>query len=394
MLLLQYSLRSTFRQPAQVVGLVLGLAACTLLFVLLRTIDAVWTHAAANTIARRVIVRPQSSVAAALPLRSAQRASDHPALASTVEKVTYLVWFAGRDEARPGELFASIAVSGAEYLDVVDETQVSPETRATFLRERNAAVIGDALAARMGWKAGDRVQLVSGLYPERKAWEFVVAGTYTAPPSAVDRSMFLFRYDYLNEALDAEKRDTISFIVCKLRSGVAPAEASGVISEAFASDGEPVVVQDERAYLESQVGFMSAVLVTMTVLSSVLAVVMFLLVLGRLSIAVRTRLHEYGVFLACGFARRHVLAVVAGEALTLSLAGAAVGLGASFALIDGLLGPLIEKNAGTLLPFFRVYANVAVGSAAAVAATGVLAGLIAAAIPLRRDAISLLRAVD
>src|SRR4029434_4174471 len=64
------------------------------------------------------------------------------------------------------------------------------------------AVIGQTLATRLKWKVGDRVPLTSPIWPNKSgnAWQFDIVGIFDDAKSVRNRSCFLFRYDYFDEA--------------------------------------------------------------------------------------------------------------------------------------------------------------------------------------------------
>ena len=247
-------------------------------------------------------------------------------------------------------------MSGNDYLDVVDEMIVSPAAREAFGSNRAAALVGDVLAARMQWKEGDRVRLTSGLFPEKTSWEFDIVGIYTAPPSPVNRSSFILRYDYVNEVLDAEKRDLVELVICKLRPGAQPTATARDLEQLFASGGDPVAVQNEREFLEA------ARLHVRDDRHHLRAVDRpgghhGALLFGRMSISVRQRLKDFAVLSILGFRRAAWWG--SSRSRRSSRCWGAGRLAVAYASIDGVLGPWIEANAGALPPHFRVHLDIA-----------------------------------
>jgi putative ABC transport system permease protein len=75
------------------------------------------------------------------------------------------------------------------------EIQVEAAARQAFLSQRSAAICGQKLARRFGWKVGDRITLLGSIYPVDL--EFTLVGIYT---SKIDTTAFYFRRDYFEEA--------------------------------------------------------------------------------------------------------------------------------------------------------------------------------------------------
>src|SRR5258708_3463810 len=84
---------------------------------------------------------------------------------------------------------------------------LTQEVPDPLVHDPNRAIRGDGLAKEMNWKVGDKISLVSGIYPQRSlggtpnpgsSWEFKIDGIYIAKARSVDRSTFLFHWKYLN----------------------------------------------------------------------------------------------------------------------------------------------------------------------------------------------------
>jgi len=100
------------------------------------------------------------------------------------------------------------------------------------------------------------------------------------------------------------------------------------------------------------------------------------LVLGNtIVMSVRERTREYAVLKTLGFSGRHLVALVLGEAMAISLSGGVVGLLLTFPIVKGF-----SKALPTFFPVINVAPlTIALGLGAAL-----LAGLAAAAIPANR----------
>ena len=111
-----------------------------------------------------------------------------------------------------------------------------------------AALVGDVLARRMGWKAGDRVRLESGLHPELPIWEFTIAGTYDARAKNIDRSWFVMHWSYLNDALAPSRRDHVGWITSRVDDRSQSADASG-------ADSPPATALKAKGLTKSGISF-------------------------------------------------------------------------------------------------------------------------------------------
>src|SRR5258708_6615788 len=67
-------------------------------------------------------------------------------------------------------------VDAAPFLSLFPEYQMTPEERAAWLADRMGAIVGEKLANKYGWRAGDRVSLRGTLFPGD--WSFTIRGVY------------------------------------------------------------------------------------------------------------------------------------------------------------------------------------------------------------------------
>jgi putative ABC transport system permease protein len=111
----------------------------------------------------------------------------------------------------------------------------------------------------------------------------------------------------------------------------------------------------------------------------VLAVVMSI-VGNTLAMNVRERTHEYGVMRAIGFASHQLVLLVLAEAALFGLLGAAIGLGLSYPLFEGVLTRALQD--------IMVFPKIVIHSRVAwlAVALGVGLSLLAAAVPMYRVA--------
>src|SRR3569832_2207339 len=102
-----------------------------------------------------------------------------------------------------------MAVDPQNFFQVFDELSISPEGKESFLGDRKAAIVGDMLARKLGWKVGDRVIMSGTIYPGD--WEFHIAAIYTTTRKSLDRSSLFFNWNYLNDTVPERQRDQIGW---------------------------------------------------------------------------------------------------------------------------------------------------------------------------------------
>jgi putative ABC transport system permease protein len=370
--------RNRFRAILTAIGVAIAIVA----FLLLRTVTWAWVSGAEYAARDRVVTRHKVTFVMSLPKRYVQDVTSAP----HVKAVTWANWFGGKDPNHEREFFGALAVDSDTYFGVYDEMSVPPEQLDTWKHDKQGAIIGDVLAKKLGWKVGDKIHLVSGIYPGD--WAFTVDSIYTTTARSVDRSTLLFHWDYLNDALPAGRKDTVGWIVSRVDEAGHSADVGVALDRVFDDREIQTRSQDERSFNTSFLGMFSAVLKAMDIVSAVILVIMTLILGNTIAMGVRERTSEYGVLRAMGFLPGHVALWVVAESVVLGAAGGAIGIALAWPLVNLIVGRYIEENLGNLFPYFRLMPeNMVVGLVLA----AILGGA-AAVIPAWRA--SQLRVVD
>lgn len=361
-------LRNAWRNKVRALLTMLGVAIAVVAFLFLRTILTSWTAAADHAAKDRLGTRHKVTFVLPLPLRYAEQIRNVPGVKAT----SYANWFGGKNPRSENSFFASLAVDTKTFLEVQDEVLLAPDQRTRWLEDRRGAIIGDALAKQFGWKVGDRVILTGTIYPGD--WEFTIDGIYTATRRTIDRSTFFFHWDYLNESVDAARKDRIGWVMTRIDDPSQSANVARRIDEMFSIQDVPTLTMSERAMNTSFLGMLSAVLRAMDFVSIVILVIMGLILGNTIAMGVRERTHEYGVLRAIGFMPKHLVAFILGEAVVIGVVGGALGVTLAVPIINQGVGRFLEENMGGFFPYFRVApqdlalaATLAVGLAAGVA---------------------------
>lgn len=370
------ALRNLRHQRGRMVLTLLGVAVAVITFAALRTVVGSWLSATEHSAQDRIATRHKVTFLMTLPRRYIDRVRALPG----VEAATFANWFGGKHPVRDKEFFATIAVDKDSFFGVYDDMALPAEQLAAFRQDRQAAVVGDALAARFGWKVGDRVLLRGTIFPG--SWQFTVRGIYQATRKAVDRSTFVFRWDYLNDwsNLLPAQRDQLGWIVCRVSDPRRSAALSQQIDRIFDSEEQQTVTMSEREMNNSFLGMFGAVLGAIDLVSVVIILIMALILGNTIAMGVRERTAELGMLRAIGFAPRQIALLILGEGMATGLLGAALGLLLAYPLIDQGLGRFVEENMGAMFPHFRVPWQTNVQALL----LGLLLGTLAAAIPAYR----------
>lgn len=336
--------RSWFRT----VFTVLGAAVALIAFIMIRTILWSWNAAAEYAASDRLATRHKVSFIMQLPKRYI---SDVRGVQG-VKAATYANWFGARIPTKPDEFFANLAVDQESFLEVIDEAVVDDASKQRWKEDKKGALVGDVLAKKMGWKVGDRVVLEGTIYPGD--WEFNVSGIYTASRKSLDRSQFLFHWDYMNDSLPPGRRDEIGWIMARIGDVNRSGEISKSIDAIFDERDKQTVTMSERAMNVSFMAGFSAILTALDLVSVIILGIMLLILGNTIAMGVRERTREYAVLRAIGFEPWHIRFFVIAEAVALGVIAGLAGVGLAYPFINNVMGRALEENMGAMFPYFRV----------------------------------------
>lgn len=363
--------KSSVRNRTRALLTIVGMGVAVLAFVFLRTVIDVWNAGVTASAEDRLATRHKVSITMPLPKTYYNKILDS---VPDVAALTYANWFGGVYSKDEHAFFANFAVDGTTYFDVYNEVVMAPDQRAAWMAEPSGAVVGQVLAAKYGWKLGDKVTLTGTIYPGD--WTFIISGFYTATTKAFDQSSFFFHWKYLNDGEPESMKETIGWLGIRVKDPSRGAAVARSIDKLFDSSEAETLTESERAFNLSFISMYSALFTAIDIVSIVILVIMTMIVGNTIAMGVRERTHEYGVLRAIGFKRKHLLGFVLGETLLIALFGGLLGIGLAWPLVNGF-GVFITDNMGSFFPFFALTWNTV-----AVAATlSIAVGLISAVLP-------------
>jgi len=381
------AVRNLARNKFRVILTVVGVAVAIMAFLLLRTVIWAWASGAEWAAKDRVVTRHKVTFVMTLPKHYVDQVTQAP----HVKSVTYANWFGGKDPKHDREFFGALAADAATYFVVYDEAKVEPDQLETWKHDRQGAIVGDVLARKLGWKVGDKVILQSGIYPGD--WQFTVDAIYTATSKSIDRSTFVFHWDYLNDSLPPERRDQVGWIVSRVDDPAHVADIGVGLDKKFEDLDTPTLSQDERSFNASFLAMFSAVLKAMDIVSGVILIIMMLILGNTIAMGVRERTNEYGVLRAIGFLPGHVALWIVAESLLLGAMGGLLGIALAWPFINFGVGRFVEENMGAFFPYFRLETPNMLLALGIAALLGGLASLIPAWRASKLDVVSAVRRV-
>ena len=280
--------------------------------------------------ALRLIVRNRVSLANPFPISYRARILQVPG----VEEAVILQWFGGtyKDARDTQNFFGRFAVEPERLFRVYPEYKLTDSERLAFQRERSACIVGRKLANRLGFKLGDKLQIVGDIFP--MTLDLTVRGIYD---SVNDNENLFFHYEYLNKGFGGGSRmDQISTLVIHVRSTDLVPVVSRNIDELFRNSAVQTLTETEHSFQLSFLAFLGNVKLFFLMISSAVAFTMFLITANTMAMSVRERTREVGILKTIGFTPSEILRILIGESVTIALIGAAVGLWLASGLVSVL----------------------------------------------------------
>ncbi len=368
---LRLIVRNAGRHKLRTALTVLGLAIAVLAFAILRTVVGAWYAGVEASQQNRLVTRNAVSLAFSLPVAYRDRIAQAPG----VTEVSYGNWFGGvyLDEKN---FFAQFAVDAPTWFRIFSEYHVAPDQMEAFSRERNAAVVGEKLAARYGWRLGDTVRLRGTFYPGD--WDFVIRGLYATTLKSADNTQFFFHWEALDQFVRRTLPDTagqVGFYTFTIDRSREPADVSRAVDALFANSLAETLTETER---EFQMGFVSmteAILMAIQVISILIVGLILIVLANTMAMAARERVTEYAVLKTLGFSPGRIARLIMGESLVIAAAGGAVGVIAVFPIVRafgaavGSFFPVFELSLLTVAVAVGLALSSAIAAAAAPAWT-------------------------
>lgn len=332
----------------------------------------------------RLIVRNKVSLANPLQLSYLPRIRKVPG----VQEATIYQFFAGvyKDDS-PSESFARFAVEPDRLFTIFPEIRLSEHEKRAFLHERTAAIVGAKTARLLGMNLGDRVTLKGDIFPVDL--ELVIRGIFLSG-TADDETMY-FRYDYLNESLPTDRKDTVGAFMVRMDT---PESADAVIKgidNQFRNSPHQTKTETEKAFQLSFLALLGNIKVFLLSAGAAVTFTILLVSGNTMAMAVRERTREVGVLKTLGFRPEIIAGILAGESLLISFVGGLFGMGLASLICQVLRnGPSFGADVSQLFVEPSIFA-LGLGVSLTI---GLVSSLIPAYAASRRPILDALRATD
>lgn len=374
--------RNVWRKKIRTSLTILSVFIAFLLFALLSALGYAFKYGEESADAERLIVIDKVSLINLLPIAYQSQ------IASTdgVHSVTHSTWFGGYYQ-EPRNQFAQFPVDPHEYFAMYPEFKMPPEQFDAWIKNRTGAVVGKDIADAFGWQVGDRIPIQATIWTRKdggRTWEFDIEGIFANENPRGNTSLFLFHYDYFDEAR-AFGQGLVGWYILRVENGADPVQVQNAIDLQFENSRNQTETSTEAAFAQSfakQFGNIALIV------SLVLGAVFFTLLLvsgNTMSQSVRERISELAVLKTLGFGDRTVLGIVLSESILIMLMGGLLGIGIGSIAVRG-----VASVAGAFLPGFHFSPTALVASLALMFGAGILAGIFPALKAMRLSIIDAL----
>jgi putative ABC transport system permease protein len=361
--------KNLFRKPVRTTLMLISILVAFLLFAVLGSFNALLGTVSAPP--TRMVTLSKINFTQTLPISYYDDIARMPGIAAA----THMNWFGGYYRDAQKGFQPTFAVDPSTFLRVyAREVPLTPQARDLFLHERRAMIVGESVARRFGWRAGQTVPLKSNIFSQSNgsdSWDFIVAGIFKGPPGTFQDNSVYIRYDYFNDTITFGK-DQVGWIPFNTTSAAENERISHAIDARFANSHDETSTQDADSFNKSFAAQQGNIGLVVDLVVGAAFVAILLIVGTTMSLAIRERTKEIGVLKTLGFKGGRILRMVLGESVLLALIGAALGVGLAGLVIMGLRQARLPGLAALSLDIGVV------GLAAAVA---VALGLVTGALP-------------
>jgi len=322
-----------WRRKARTIFTLLSIVVAFLLFGMLQGVNAAFNSAIDRANVNRLMVVNATAFTESLPYAYLTQIESVPG----VSAVSHQSWF-GTYYQDPKNVIFSFPVEPARWQKLGTEYRIPQDQFDSWVRTRTGAVVGAQLAAKYGWKIGDRVPLHSVIWTKADGgsdWQFDIVGIFTCPTDPGRENQFLFNYSYFDEARSFGK-GRIGWFMVQLRDPALSAHIAAQIDRLFANSPDETETKTEKEFQQS---FLKQIGDINFIVTRILFAVFFSLLFATgssLMQSMRERIPEFAVLKTLGFTDAGVLGLVLAESVMLCVLAALAGLGTAALVFPAL----------------------------------------------------------
>ena len=364
MTLTRFVTKNAFRNKRRSILTVLSIALSLLLLTLMMTLwHAFALDDGSAESAQRLVVRHRVSLTFTCRCTTATRFALFPAWSPSSRSRGLVGVY---KDQKPENFFPKFGTDPDEFFKVFRDIQMPEDQIKAWQRDRQGVIVDDSLAAKYGWKLGDRLYIQGDIYPVNL--ELYVRGIFHSTPD--DKSAY-FNSKYVEEAVSFFKGQAGTFSIL----AASPSDVSKIateIDDMFRNSPQPTKAESEKAFGLEFVAMMGNVKAFILSICSAVVFATLLVSANTMAMSIRERTREVAVLKTLGFTKIGVLGLFVSEAVALSLAGGLLGASLGSLLVYGF-------SHAAQLTFFPLRMTPAIFTLALL--TSGIVGLLSAALP-------------
>jgi putative ABC transport system permease protein len=380
-------------KPLRTLLTVFGVGIALFLFCFLETVLASFNAGVNMADASRLVVQHKESIVFELP-------EAYGSLMGQTEGVTGVAaasWFGalsqepGPDGKKREEFFAQFAADIERYLPLYPELQIPREQLEEMRQDRMGCILGVKIAERLNKKVGDRLVLRSTIWSQKNGssiWEFNVRAIYTTNSPTFDQTMMFFHHKRFDEARQFGQ-GYVGVYFLGISDPGRSADVAAKIDARFANSPYETRTMTEKTFNLQFVSMLGNFQLLLRSIGSAVVLTMLLVSANTMMMSARERTREMGILKAIGFSDGHVFLLLIGEALVISLLGAAAGAGMAWLITNVLhFNPRPD-----FFPVFYLPRESVLAATGLAGLTGFCSGIVPALAGMRLKATEALRSV-
>lgn len=353
-----------WRKPGRTVLIFLQVTVAFALFGVLQGMKTGVEHVVAQTRADLLLVHGNLSIVDPLPLGQLKQIEAIPGVKVAIPVELFLGTY-----QNPQHKVFIVAVRPDEGWESAFTYKISPRDAAAFKANRTGTLVRGGLAAKYGWKVGDRIPLKTSAAKANGStdWTFDMVGTYGDDDVGGGNDVILINFDYYDQGR-AVGKSTVSHFNVAIQDPRQAVSIADAIDRRFANSANETKTESLRELAQSQMQSIGDLNFLIRAIVAAVLVALLFATATMMMQSIRERTPELAVLKTLGFTDRAVFMFILAESAVIFIAAAVFGL-----LLAWLTFPLAARFVPGLSMPWEVVA-VGLGCAAVVA-------LISASVP-------------
>jgi putative ABC transport system permease protein len=311
-----------WRKPGRTVLIFLQVSVAFALFGVLQGMKTGVEHVVGQTRADLLLVHGNLSIIDPLPLGLQKQIESIPGVKVVVPVELLLGTY-----QNPSEKIVMVGVRPDDGWLTAFTYKVSPEYAAAFKANRTGTLVRTKLAAKYGWKVGDRIPLKTSIAKMNGStdWTFDMVGTYEDDDVGGGESVILVNYDYYDQGR-ALAKGTVSHFNVSVNDPRQAVTVADAIDRRFANSANETKTESLRELAQSEMQSIGDLNFLIRAIVAAVLVALLFATATMMMQSIRERTPELAVLKTLGFTDGTVFSFILIEAAVIFVAAAVLGL--------------------------------------------------------------------